>query len=71
MNETFSHTLREDLLRRISINRHRQSDLIESMVGQFGGTERMHNLMREELELQQKLKQVDTVNEPNALTENS
>lgn len=71
MDKLLPHAPQEDLLLRIATNRHCQSDLIESMVGQFGGTEQMQNLMREEIELSQELKQIDTVNEPVVTAENS
>ena len=59
MAKVLMRPMREDLLRRIHSNRRAQTEIVESMLGQFGGTEKMQALLREQSNLEQDLETLD------------
>ena len=59
MADVVTRPMREDLLRRIHSNRRAQTEMVESMLGQFGGTEKMQALLREQSKFEQELKALD------------
>ena len=52
--------VKEELLRRIHSNRRQQTEIVESMLGQFGGTDTMRALGKELAKLEGELKVMDT-----------